>query len=290
MENPQNNKNKPELNSDLKDAWDLAGMYRYPESQHDDQAWAKLKSHIDRPALKVQRNTRQIRLWRIAAAVALITASGAAFWSVLKPGDVVTEAVSHAESTMKGQMKTISLPDGSKVILNGGSSIEIGPDFGQQNRNIRLQGQAFFEVARNEKIPFVVKAGTLNVTVLGTGFDIRAYHDGKPSVRVAHGKVRVSNGKDEAVLTEGMAVEINDENKLVNAGAETVSWNSGNLIFSAATLTEVAQAVKNRFNINLTFDAKDSNRQFTGKFPSGSKAEDIETILGQAMNIDLRAR
>ena len=87
-----------------------------------------------------------------------------------------------------------------------------------------------------------------------------------------------------------MAVEINDENKLVNAGAETVSWNSGNLEFSAATLSEIAQAVKNRFGFTLSFDTKEAHRQFTGKFPSGSKAADIQAILGQALNIDVRVR
>lgn len=75
-----------------------------------------------------------------------------------------------------GQKSTISLPDGTKVMLNSGSSIRYTSDFNVKNRDIDLNGEAYFEVARNEKIPLVVSARQMKVEVLGTKFNVRAYN------------------------------------------------------------------------------------------------------------------
>lgn len=279
---PTDNKNREHISEDLKQIWDLAGEYTYPESQRDDMAWNALKNRMNQPAMTVTRKWPMY--WKAAAAVTLLAAAGTAFWMF---GNNGTKSQGAAEvittATGPGQLKNVTLPDGSVATLNGNSSIVISGDFGHGNRSITLKGQAYFEVKRNEELPFTVKAGKVQVTVLGTGFDVCAYEGNPSEVRVAHGKVKVATSGTEKILTKGMAVKTSGDELLVAEQEQSVEWSAGGLTFRKATLTEIAAAVDHRFGWKLSFDAVQANRRFTGKFNNNTGAAELAETLSKAL-------
>ena len=93
-----------------------------------------------------------------------------------------------------GMLSTITLPDGSKVILNAGTTITYPNAFVSKNREVEINGEAFFEVAHDAEHPFIVKANQINVEVLGTQFNVKAYEeDDWIEVSLSEGKVEVQS-------------------------------------------------------------------------------------------------
>lgn len=103
-----------------------------------------------------------------------------------------TETGTYKLVTLKGEKSYLQLPDGTKVWLNSCTTIQYAEDYGRSNRNIHLSGEAYFEVARNEKKPFIVKANGIDVKALGTAFNISAYpEDTQLITTLFSGKVAV---------------------------------------------------------------------------------------------------
>jgi transmembrane sensor len=101
-----------------------------------------------------------------------------------------------------GEKKTLLLPDGSRVQLNERTTFQYPAQFGSANREVYLAGEAFFEVVRNPKQPFLIQSGKVETRVLGTSFNVKAY-PGQPTVEVsvATGKVAVRNKEDNVLVT-----------------------------------------------------------------------------------------
>ena len=120
--------------------------------------------------------------------------------------------------------QTLTLPDGSKVVLEKNSSIIVSEDFGKVNRTVLLKGKAFFKVVRNEKKPFLVRMGNLVTEVLGTSFKVGSDNQNKSiEVAVISGKVSVyassKNGISKklngVVLTPNLKAIYNTENQTI---------------------------------------------------------------------------
>ena len=109
-----------------------------------------------------------------------------------------------------GQKSTISLPDGTKVMLNSGSSLRYASDFNVKNRDIELNGEAYFEVARNEKIPLIVSAKQMRVEALGTKFNVRAYSS-EPEIvtTLVEGCVKATAGGREMIMKPAEEISYN---------------------------------------------------------------------------------
>src|SRR5690606_22571909 len=85
------------------------------------------------------------------------------------------------EVSKPGERKSIQLPDGTKVMLNAGSTIHIAADFNATSRQLTLVGEAFFDVVHNAEKPFIIHTGAMDIKVLGTVFNVRAYPGDKTS-------------------------------------------------------------------------------------------------------------
>lgn len=122
---------------------------------------------------------------------------GAGFWlyKASQPGTPASEKPS--EITTSTSKTRITLPDGTSVVLNKNSQISYNRDFGSHKRDITLIGEAYFDVARNESVPLVVKAGPVRITVLGTAFNVRAYTaDSTIETSLIRGSIEVSSAGD----------------------------------------------------------------------------------------------
>lgn len=156
------------------------------------------------------------------------------------------------------------LPDGSKVWLNQGSSLYIPKGMNGRVRDVRLSGEGYFEVARNEAKPFVVKTQEFDLEVLGTKFTVSAY-DGKPSAAyLSEGCVKVS-GSDmpEKVLKPDQKIERNasgewmvSQEKAINH----VAWIGDCLFFDDAPIEEIVQCLEHWYNVKISLADNESLR------------------------------
>lgn len=144
------------------------------------------------------------RLWLAVACVALLLLAGAWWWSgqSIQRYDANFAATEIWESP-GGQRRQVVLPDGSEVILNANSRLEVGKDFNKNNRLLRLRGQAFFKVAHDASLPFIVHSGEFSTTALGTAFYVNARNLQQGyTVNLLEGKVKLqtADGASDLLL------------------------------------------------------------------------------------------
>jgi ferric-dicitrate binding protein FerR (iron transport regulator) len=165
--------------------------------------WASFQQKIETPGRTLGKQSGGYYGWAAAAAVVVLLGIGFAFW-LRNPTQtfptVATTDISHTSSftrfTTTDSVRVVYLPDSSRVWLNQHSELSYFPSFGQPERRVSLQGEAFFEVRPDASHPFVVRMAKAQVRVLGTTFDVKAY-PGKPTeVSVVSGKVAFYEGID----------------------------------------------------------------------------------------------
>jgi transmembrane sensor len=200
---------------------------------------------------RLQRDTlpgkgRLVKLtWLRVAAVLLLFVGAAAGLLLLKPG--APEVLAHTNTT--GTVQLLRLPDSSRVWLAAGTHIQYNKNFSRQ-RQIVLDGEAFFDVAHDPSHPFVVGGGKLEITVLGTRFNVRSYSNaGRTTVSLLSGRVQVSEeGRELAVLTPAQELvwDSTGQKATLNKAdtAAVAAWREGRLQFSGQPLGEVVHTLE----------------------------------------------
>ena len=224
-------------------------------------------------------------LWRYAAVVAIIIAVGCiSYWQ----GEVNvkdTFADISVEAPLGSKTK-LYLPDGTLVWLNAGSRMTYSQGFGVDNRKVELEGEGYFEVKRNEKIPFFVKTKDLQLQVLGTKFNFRDYpEDHEVVVSLLEGKVGLNNllrEEKEAVLSPDERAVLNKANGLLTVESVTASnasqWTDGYLFFDEELLPDIAKELERSYNVKIHI-ANDSLKtfRFYGNFVR--REQNIQEVL-----------
>ena len=134
---------------------------------------------------------------KYVAAVIIIGLLGLNLYKMVQPATVGENTV----EVPKGQRASLMLSDGTKIWLNSQSKLIYPTQFSDKERNVRLEGEAFFDVAHKEHLPFVVHSPLLAIKVLGTKFNVKAYFDEKSVVTLAEGKVEVETNDCKNRLT-----------------------------------------------------------------------------------------
>lgn len=185
-----------------------------------------------------------------------------------------------------GSQTRLRLPDSTLVFLNAGSRIVYAQDFGVDKREITLSGEGYFEVTHNAEMPFTVNSEDIQVTVLGTKFNIRDYpEDCKAIVSLIEGKVALDNRirkETEMILLPDEQMTLDKEDKRMKKETRTASdakkWTTGQLFFDEAPLAEVAKTLERSYNIKIAF-ANESLKEclFYGSF--NRTEQNIKDIL-----------
>ena len=240
------------------------------------------------PQLEKKLNFRNRRLYltrtfAAAAAVVLLCLSVWTAYLYMQPATIQTV------STL-AETRTVHLPDGTSVTLNHYSSLSYPERFKSDNREVELSGEAYFEVSKDPKHPFIVQTETIDVQVLGTHFNVDAYPD-NPDVKTTllTGSVAVSNKNNSVrmVLKPNEAAIYNKvEEKLTRKVLENVedeiSWRQGEFIFDDLPLQEIARELSNSFGATIHIaDTALQNYRITARFRNG---EDLTTILSVLHN------
>ncbi len=212
-------------------------------------------------------------LWSgLAASVVLLVAI--AYGLLVGPG----KDQYYAES---GNARRIELPDGSVVNLNGSSSMKTSFAKGK-DREVWLDGEAYFKVARmTSGHKFIVHTGDLDVEVLGTEFNIRGNAE-RTEVVLESGKVQLSipeASADKVVMQPGELAEFSKTSRTitkrdVNTKIYT-SWKEGKVIFENAGVDEIAEALRDRYGLQVEVETGTVLGEFNGIFPS----DDSEIVL-----------
>lgn len=183
-------------------------------------------------------------------------------------------------STSFGNVKKIKLPDGTIVTLNACSHLKFPKQFEGSERNVKLEGEAFFQVARNEKKPFIITTGKFNVKVLGTEFNVKTYSaDLTQTVSVKRGKVQVEMPEATIRLIKNEQLELNSLNASFNKrkdNQDVATWRVGCLSFNKTPIKDVANELERRYNCKIVFEREENfDNIITGEHSNKS----LESVL-----------
>lgn len=194
-----------------------------------------------------------------------------------------------------GQSILLTLSDGTRVWLNSKSKLSYPSSFGEENREVCLEGEGYFEVEHNPKIPFIVKLPDIKIKVLGTKFNARAYHDEVTKVTLIEGKVDISesDGKNSIILlpneqaiystTLGLYKEYMPESDLSSR------WTSGELSFSDQSLDEITHTLERHFDVKITLtDTTLLTERFTCHTPPKTSLVEILELLKNTRKVDYK--
>lgn len=177
------------------------------------------------------------------------------------------------------------LPDGTKVWLNAASSLSYPASFHGEERLVTLNGEAYFEVARNPDMPFKVKSDLQTIEVLGTHFNVNAYADESAlQTTLLEGSVKIVSGKNSGIIVPGEKAVINRNGngtiitRKANLDKET-AWKNGVFSFDNDDIKSVMRQVCRWYDINVVYADNLPSEKYFGEIPRNSNLAGVFEIL-----------
>lgn len=187
-------------------------------------------------------------------------------------------------STPAATTTLVTLSDGTRVMLNANSMLEYPASFDDAEvREVRLKGEAHFEVTKNPHRPFVVKAGEMQTQVLGTVFDVKAYRKDAPKVTLMEGKVKVSNADTEVEMRPGQTATLQSDKIVVSRASSSVSdWLEGDFDMDQVTLAEAMSDIGAWYNKTVVFQSQaNMGKLIHFRFSRRASLQEIITALNE---------
>ena len=187
-------------------------------------------------------------------------------------------------STPAATTTLVTLSDGTRVMLNANSKLEYPASFDDAEvREVRLKGEAHFEVTKNPHRPFVVKAGEMQTQVLGTIFDVKAYRKDAPKVTLMEGKVKVSNADTEVEMRPGQTATLQSDKIVVSRASSSVSdWLEGDFDMDQVTLAEAMSDIGAWYNKTVVFQSQaNMGKLIHFRFSRRASLQEIITALNE---------
>ncbi len=318
-ENPQ----RAQKIKELHEIWEQSGASAY--NLDPERAWKRLTSDMDKldegdhqikkvlnrnseeyttGKEKKARSNRAIRhLIITAAAAVVIIAAGLFTYSNYVSSVTQKEKVDKTEmrliTTKNGERATYTLNDGSRVILHAGSKLEVPLSFNKKERDLYLEGEAYFEVAPDESKPFIVHSENALTRVLGTKFLVRAWPDERHQVEVVVSEGKVALGQNnkaglrdpgETILTKNQKGQISDAGvaKVINNVDMNwyMGWTQGKLSFNDRPLNEIIPKLERWYAIEIqTSDVEIGRKKLTAEIDYSQPMGEV--IKGIALTLEL---
>jgi ferric-dicitrate binding protein FerR (iron transport regulator) len=298
LEDPENEQLKAELNDwieqdnanldiflDMKAMWQGDPLPAASSTYDVHGQWEQLDQQLVAPAAKPTPVVQMKRRYWWAAAAVLLLAAGT--WTFFWPGGYQTFATNQ-------QRDSIRLSDGSMLYLNSNTRVRYAREFGKNSRTIKIdKGEAFFDVTKQDNVPFIVNTPEVAIQVLGTSFNVKSSNH-NVKVFVESGKVSATykvTGK-QVILTPGMEASLNSQQndidtKTYNKRNNILAWKTRTLIFDETPLSEVAASLADFYHVQV----KISNPQLADKkllatFPDLSLDEVLD-IMRKTLRINI---
>jgi transmembrane sensor len=195
--------------------------------------------------------------------------------------------------TFSKDIRLICLPDGTRVWLNQNTLIEYPTEFAENERSVKLTGEAFFEVKRDVSRPFVITSGAIKTTVLGTSFNISSYANKEPEVNVRTGKVKVESNKDVVFLVRGDKAIYNKAAAKIEKQKTTLlepEWKKVLIYVDGLTLAQVIEKLKLEHNFTVNYlDENLKNLKIQGTLDTRQGFYEMLQTIAFALEIKIRA-
>jgi len=268
-------------------AFDLTERhFKIPSTDIDldiDEEWAHFTESIGEDD-KVRRLSPPGIWLRIAATVLILVVAGAALYNYLKADHTVFETAENKT--------TISLPDGSEVILNGYTTLSFDPDFGKENRTIFLEGEAFFNVQHDANKPFIILTDNTKVQVLGTSFNVIAYDSvSEVEVIVETGKVSMQtrDGRENVDLAAGQkGIYSKTKQALITTVNDDVNyraWSTRHIVFAETDLRSVIETLRRTYHADIRLPANVPETCILTVTFDNQSLESVLKVLERTLNI-----
>ena len=246
---------------------------------------------------EIQNRTRKERFVMVFRKLARIAAillipllsilSGYLYFNPVDQKGSIGNLVVHAD---RGERSGVTLPDGTQVKLNAESSLSYTHDFGRELRQVNLEGEAYFEVTRDEEPPFIVSVKNFDVRVLGTSFNVMSYDDEfASSVTLLSGKVETTSGHDTVRLSPGEQVSITSDNRMTVQKTDinvVVSWMDGKFGFSNERLDVIMRKICRWYDVEVLYAVPGiRERRFTGAPASNMPLKELLEALSTTTNL-----
>ncbi|MDD2381304.1 MAG: FecR family protein [Mariniphaga sp.] len=274
----------------------------YPD---EEKAWEEIKRQLN----KKDKSNKFCSKWAKVAAIFLLAfvSGGIGHYFLSQNSEPIEPPLQVEYVAPLGSRSFLKMPDGSKIWLNAGTTIIYQTTFGSFNRDVKLTGEAFFEIAKNQAIPFVVQTSEINITALGTQFNVKAYADEKTiettlikgSVKLESTKFKLAEeviltGTEKAVYTkqskeidriwnnktvkEHETAKPTPELKIITSiePDPIISWKDERWIINNEKLVSLSKKLERRYAVNIIFD-----NELLKEYSFGGTLEDetLEQVL-----------
>jgi len=200
----------------------------------------------------------------------------------------------------RGQKSQIVLTDGTKVWLNSDTKIKYPGNFSKNQRDVYLDGEAFFEVSKNAHQPFVVHTSQVNVKVLGTKFNVKAYADeSEIETSLFEGKINLQMNGSSVETPVEKEVEPGQSFVYSKTGHQLVAnkfpqdeingWKKNQLIFKDDTFSNLVRKLERWYDVKVVYDEKQFNdRRLTVELYEGERLDRLMNIISLALSVDYK--
>lgn len=258
------------------------------------QAEERLMAHIQKQEAeqeaeqKAEHHAHVVRLWRRAAAVAVVCVLGGLAWFYSQHNNL-RHVQMQLVTTGAYNDTTLVLPDGTKVWLNKLSALKYPKEFDSDNRVVEIEGEGYFEVTKNPHQPFIVESEVMSVKVLGTVFNFRIdKQQQRATVSLLEGKVKVVGNHDEGTIElkpgQKACVDARLGNLTVseNDVYQDAMWHERKTAFSNANVSDIAKLLEKIYHIQVVVDpAIDQANTYSGVI---KEKETIDSVLDLLQN------
>ena len=300
---------------EIKRLWKISGSAEKFDDQVIENEWNLLQTRIRKSAPENEKQKNTLHFWLPKVAAAFILGAVITVAVLLSLTDVFNEELVYTEiSTPRGANSKLTLPDGSVVFLNAGSSLKYSNQYGRKRRDVYLIGEAFFDVTSDKSKIFVVQAADLFVRAYGTSFNVKSYPEEQTVeatlIEGSIGVIRIDMEKsktDEVMLKPNQRVvyykksqqtnivgnkpdyleeKVQEKNEetgkltyLISKGIDTkpfTSWKEGILVINSETLESLAIKLERKYDMNIHFESEELKKM---KFTGTIENETIEQVM-----------
>lgn len=255
----QSEQNQDEF-SQIREAWLLSGT-NFDDDDQTEAALGKLKARVAGEQRVVRRPFWMLKPVRVAASIVLLVATALTFFLLGGAYSTPRVIVQNKLLTASDSRGRFVLPDSTVVWLNSNTTLQYPEEFAAATREVVLDGQAYFEVAKNKQKPFIVHAGEMEVEVLGTHFQVANYsHKSVVEAVLVEGSVKVAGcGLENAVTLEpGQLLKYSRRSKTAGVSEVNTSnytnWTNGRIRFDNTNLADIILNLEQWFATEITCD------------------------------------
>ena len=194
------------------------------------------------------------------------------------------ELVYNSVSTPRGGQYQLVLPDGTKVWLNADSSIRFPVAFVGKERKVTITGEAYFEVAKDKKKPFIVSSANIDIEVLGTHFNVSAYtEESIVKTTLLEGSVKINNKNSEVYLLPGQQSQLNNSGQFsiknnIDLDKE-IAWTRGKFQFNSNTIQEIMLQLSRWYDVEVIYQGKVSSETFSAIVKRSSNISQVLKLM-----------